>query len=336
MGNVVFGRDVLLGFAKESSYNEAWGSPALTGIYISPDFDLTYNIDTMREVHAHGLPALKTDEVVQGIKNYSFRISGKVPKEGMGWLLLSLFGKVTTTVAGAFYHHTFSPSQNTPPSLKLALQTPFRGGMEREWHLRGAIMKSLEISGEINNYVTFTAEFTGGSWERISSLSTISIPVPSSGNPFYHFNESAGASIAVGTVSADWNSATLRFESVLAEDIEDSYEFGSDERKRLERAATEDCFKASATLKRLFLDTTLIGYYEGFDTLSLNFTLGITTDYCFKIANGKSKVTNHKLTPKGLGLMHEEITVEGFMENDPADILLESYDTQSEPATQGT
>ena len=193
MSNVAFGRDIVFGCAQESSYNEAWGTPTLNGIYISPNVSIKPNRDIMREIHATGLPVLKSSEIKQGVKNYTLGISGKLPKEGLSWLLLNLCGKVATNLyTSTYYGHDFYLSNKTPKSLKLVLQNPIIGTSpsDFEWQLTGAMIKSVEFTFEVNQPSKFANEFAGGIWYIAKFQSSVNIPVASSGNPFWWFKNS--------------------------------------------------------------------------------------------------------------------------------------------------
>jgi hypothetical protein len=326
MGIYAFGRDVKLGFIKETGYNEAWGAPALTGIYINPDVDFTPNIELIREPHSHGLPIQIANDIAQGVRNWSLRISGKVPKEGFSYLLLSLFGKVTTTLVTGYYQHYFNPGLSTPASLKLAIQKPIQGGTQHEWRLRGAMLKSLELIYETNAPVKFNAEFVGGAWETATSLSTITIPVPATGtNPFWMFGDSSFSL---------HSKLNLLIENVLAEDLEDSYTINSTDRLRLERAASETCFKLRLNFEKLFVDTTNMDSFKNFTAVMPFFELGSASIY-YCAFQFNAKLVEHKLTPKGLGLIKETFTQEAI-NNAITDVKFYYYDKQIEPGTQGS
>jgi len=94
--SVAYGRNATLAFAKETAYNEAWGSPTLIGLYLTKAPDLDPHIDLIKEPHLSGRPELSTSDIAQGIKNHTLAIEGLLPKEALGFILLSLFGKVTT------------------------------------------------------------------------------------------------------------------------------------------------------------------------------------------------------------------------------------------------
>lgn len=337
MGNAAFGREVEFGFINESAYNEAWGSPTLVGIYLKEPPDWAPTIERIKEPHAHGRPTLKLGDFAQGVRGWNARISAIVPKEGLGWLLLSLFGKLTTTPDATYYIHGFNVGSNTPASLKCLIKTAIRNTSDVEWRLRGAMVRSFEITWVPNEPLLFTMELIGGGWTKENVASSITIPVPS-GNPFWYFNDSDdGAAVCTIGAVTGWNRVTSRYESILAEDIEDSYTLDSDEeqRKRLERAAAEESFRGIVTAKRILTDVNRITAFDAHSDVACNLVIGSGSSYQLQWTMSKGRIIDLKHTPKGHGIIHEEVTIEGH-EVASTDMLITYRDKQSAPATQGS
>lgn len=333
------GRNLGLSFTNESSYNEAWGSPvSLDGIYTNGEPDCSPALNHIREMHAHGLPMLTSNDIVTGIKNATLRTTGKLPKEGFGWLLASLMGKTTTAVDDSFYKHTFNPGlTHAPPSLKVQLRNHIESGngsdTANSTNLMGVVVRSLEFSLEINRPIIWTAEMAVGNWDLATTEVSIVVPVPSSGNPFWFFNESGGVLTLGGT--SGFISATIRLEQMLADGEEDSYQWGSDERVRLLRGASEDAFKAQVTLRRLIQSTDFAAAFEAFSDQAFVASVGSTPGYFWKVNFPKTKITDYRKVPRGLGLVQEEITAEAILTSDISEIYVEYEDKQANPATQG-
>lgn len=334
---VSYGRDATLAFAKETTYNEAWGSPTLVGLYVDK-VDFVPNIDILREAHISARPELSISDVAQGIQNYTLKVDGRVPKEAFGFLLLSLFGKVTTPApSGGFYTHTFVPSTTTPASLKIEYRQPLNSVQSR-WQLRGAKVKTLEIIANQNDFIKYSIDFIGGAFAQADSIgSAPTVPVPASGDVFYNWNHSP--TLSIGTVTAGITSLSFTFESVLADDVTDSYEVttsGSEtQRVRLERASTEEAFKIKAVIKRIWQAPYEYADWTGFVTTGISYSLTDST-YNLTLYSDHMKILKNILTPKGLGLVEETTEFEGFTSGTAADNTVIYKDKQAEPTTQGT
>jgi len=332
MSDISFGRNATFAFAKETTYGEAWGSPTLIGLYLTKPPDLNPNIEPIKESHLSGRPELSTTDIQQGIKNWTLSIEGQFPKEALGFILLSLFGKVTTPApSGGFYTHTFVPSTTSPASLKIQLRNPLATN-DTEWRLRGGKVKSFKITFAQNSFVKFSAEFVGGGWARHTALSAApSVPVPASGNLWYLWSSTPVCTIA--TANFPITSGELTFESVLSEDVNDSYEFGSSDRIRLERASNEDAFKVKGTLKAVWQSVTALTAYDAFTDLAIVLSF---TDSTYAITNTLSHCRLLKAptqVAKGLGLVEETVEFEAFTSGTEGDITLAYKDKQAEPAT---
>jgi len=331
--SISFGRDSTFAFAQETAYGEAWGSPTLIGLYLTKPADVKPNIEPIKEIHLSGRPEMSVNDVKQGVKGWICRIEGFLPKEALGFILLSLFGKVTTPApSGGFYTHSFVPSTTSPCSLKLQVRNPLATN-DTEWRLRGGKVKSFKITFNQNDFVKFTAEFVGGAWARHTTVSSApSVPVPSSGNVWYLWSSTPICTIA--TANFPITSGEITYESVLAEDLTDSYEFGSSDRVRLERAATEDAFKVKGTLKAIWQSITAQTAFENATDLAI---VQSFTDDTYSITNTLSHcklIEPPSQVAKGLGLFEETVNFEAFTSGTEGDITLAYKDKQAAPVTQ--
>lgn len=331
---VSYGRNVTFAFAKETAYNEAWGSPTLTALYLDKAPEFIPKIETIRAPHLYGRPELNTADIIQGIKNYTLRIDGTIPKESFGFLLLSLFGAVTTTFGTPWYTHIFVPSVTTPASLKLQVRMPLTADND-EWRLSGAIVKSATFDFKQNDFLRFSIDFVGGTFAKHTTVSTATaVLVPAAGNPCFNWNSTP--TITMATVALTPSSFSLTFENTLADDMDDSYVFGSAERTRLERAATEDCFKVKGSIKRIWQAVTQYTAWAAFtNQVFLSYFYDPTgSDYAFKVDLANTRLIDYKTTPKGLGLVEEQLDFEAFTTGTAADIKITTIDKQAEPVTQ--
>jgi hypothetical protein len=92
-------------------------------------------------------------------------IAGKVTSQGIGFLLLGMFGSVSTGAAsGGIYPHTFAHSQSAiPKTLTFALSSPLRS--QRHSY---AVLDNLEITAESGGWV----QFSTGLKARVGATST--------------------------------------------------------------------------------------------------------------------------------------------------------------------
>jgi len=350
MGDVAFGRNRTFGYLVEgtagsyvaANYNEAFGSPTLKGLYFL-EAEFVPNIEIMKEQSMSGRPELITADLVQGIRNYTLRVKMKLPKEGLGWLLFGLFGKVVTTGAASPYTHTFSPSLTSPypPSFKLQFREPLNT-TQAQWQLRGAKIKSMLFEFTNNRMPTVTIDFIGGSFELAAALGDIpTILVPASGNPFWVNADRISTEPNLQGEVADFSSYSFTIENIFAEDIDDSYSIGistppfleANERKRLERASTEECIKFTGTFKRIWPNANLYTLWQANSVADFADELdeGI---YQFLPYSYTGRIVKVSHVEKGMGLIEETADWEALYANPGYRIAIK--DTQATPATEGT
>jgi len=337
MGNVAVGREILFACAAESAYNEAWGSPTLLGLAVQPP-DFEPQIEHLKVKHSDPNPEAHVYDFAQGVRGWSLSVGGKIPKEGLGFPILSLMGKVTSTGSGP-YDHTFGPSLQTPVSLKCLVRTPYREAAptKGQWHLRGGRVKSMEFVHKPNDFPRFTMELIGGSFSYEDLSAAPTILVPSSGNHFWTADDYAPNSPHLHNAYG-WSIFTIRIENELAADVDESYVIGSRERSRLERAGSEEAFRFTISAKRIMDSTAssiLRSEWEahtaaggGANLLETGVAnLNVTSTYTF--------LTKYKRTPRGQGLVEEEVEAMGHKGLTGSQSVIILADEEAEPVTQG-
>ena len=354
--DLAFGRNQTVGFAIEGTagvyapadFNQAWGTPTLKGIgflEVAP----TPHKEHILAPHMSGRPETTNMDFDEGIKNPTFRLKMKCPKENLAWFFLGFFGKVVTSGASPQYTHAFTPSLSPgfPPSFKIEYRNPYSTYFHR-LQFRGAKVKSILLELTMEN-VILTMEFTAASCERSASIGTVpAILEPTAVRPFWRFsdlvNTVAGtylSDIAESNKIIGFSSILLNFENTFAEEIEDSFEGGSNERIRLERAADAECIKLTATLKRLLKDESpydrweLLGS-EAFLQIKL-FSDGPTTDWSFLLRSMGKLLEPPSSEARGLGLIMETIILQSIYHITMSQgMSCEIKDSQATPATQGS
>lgn len=336
MTDYLFGRDVRFGYAKETAFNESWGSPTLIGLYVDPP-DVVPNIAYLKAKTTDGKATLNVADVCQGVRGWTCRIAGKIPKEGIGWLMLGLFGKVVTSGVGP-YDHTFQVSVNTPPSFKLLVRQAVDASHD-DYQLRGGMVKAVEFVHTPNTIPRFTAEWIGATFGRVTPTTAPTIPKPASADPFWKPGDYQSSSPVISKVltHTGWNSFSMRIENTLTEDIEESYDIGSIERERLERAATEEAFTFKITAKRVINEDSfdLVDGFEDFVSWVCGANLLVSGQHGLSITGQRAKILSHLKTPRGLGLVEEILELEVLEESGQL-ISSTLTDESSDPPTQGT
>jgi hypothetical protein len=336
MGDVAVGREILFACAPETAYNEAWGSPTLLGLAVPPP-DFEPNIEHLKVKHSDPNPEAHVYDFGQGVRGWTLNVGGKIPKEGMGFPLLSLMGKVTTTGDGP-YDHIFAPSLQTPVSLKCLVRTPFRQASptKGQWHLRGGRVRAAEFVFKPNDFPRFSMELIGGSfsYENLAAAPTILVPA---GNYFWSAQEYAANSPHLHNAYG-WNIFTIRIENELAADVDESYVVGSDERFRLERAASEEAFRFTITAKRIMDESNaddLEAAYENHTGAGGGANLLVAGVANLSVSSPYTFLTKYKRTPRGQGLVEEEIEAIGYKGATGSQTSIVLTDEEAEPVTQG-
>jgi len=347
--NLALGRNRTLGFCIEGTadvytpadYNQVWGEPTMKGIGFL-EATPGPNKELMIEPHMSGRPEMTNQDIVEGINNSTFTLKMKCPKENLAWFILGFFGKITTTGTESPYTHTSIPSLTPgwPPSFKLEYREPLNT-TDTRLQFRGNKVKSILFEFIQNSTVMVTIEFTGGSWAKDAALGIApTILIPASGNPFWTFADIKGTTFLQlgGTTLNGFNSIILKFENMLAEDIDDSYELGSAERIRLERSADRECIKLTGTFKRLLKDNNPFQWWNDLSTIFFQTDLSTTSPIAYGLTlNGYTKLLTRPIrTARGLGLIEETIEIQSIYSiPESTSIQCIISDTQATPATQG-
>jgi len=150
------GRDVKIGIGKESSR----GTPVASSYWIPRrGFDLEDKIILIQDDQSYGVIEDTTDGKV--VSQWAEgAINGVVRDKAIGLLLLNALGQSSTPESGSpvagIYTHTFTVLQSHQhPSLTIEVDDPTMGDMAYPL----AMLGSLEIVADLNEFVLFTANF---------------------------------------------------------------------------------------------------------------------------------------------------------------------------------
>jgi hypothetical protein len=335
---LTFGRNIKVALGQEAVYN-TYVSPVAHGIYVEPDgVDISPEKQIIELPVSRGVAMPNLADMAEGVKGWTGKLRFALSKEDMNWLILNLFGAVTTTlISGGFYTHVHLISNTTPKSLSVLYQhdlvgitTPFK----REWQLSGGMIKSLKLIFELNKPVMCEIELVGGTFLLTYPVGTApTYSVPATDKPYFYTFKNGLFTINDLTT---WNRVELTFAPAIADGLEDSYEYGSDARKRLERAG-EPAMLITGTAKRLLDEETNLAAWDALTTIGLVFLSGVIANpaYAFKIELTKLKLmTPPKRDKKGMGLFEETLSFKAFMESANTENRITINDTQATPVTQ--
>lgn len=153
----IIGRLNNLGIGKES----VRGTAVAPAVWM-PNMELSYNdrVKTVVNEASFGRLESSDGEVVTG-KYGDVTIKSKVKDKSVGYLLLSLFGAVSSAAKSApntaVYDHTFSVGQTTQhQSLTLSLKGP-----NDDVAMANSVVDSLKLTAEVGNFVMFEAKAMG-------------------------------------------------------------------------------------------------------------------------------------------------------------------------------
>jgi hypothetical protein len=170
-----------MAYLKGEDINLGIGREATRGTYQAPtiwvpgreptDMNVQLEKAVIRETTGVGVASsgsIAVQQRAEGSLSFNLRSSS------IGYVLLSLLGKVTTsTVATGVYSHQFDILTGNPqfPTLSLAVSRP---GQQDYKYLR-CMATSLEVEFPVDDLVNATAEFVGGA-ESTNSSYTVSFP----------------------------------------------------------------------------------------------------------------------------------------------------------------
>ena len=128
----------------------------------------------------------------------------------MGHILVGIMGKDTVTGSGSPYTHTFTETESTSsvdtPSFSLVV-----GREEHEHYYLGAVVNSISVSANLNEYATIGANFMAKSEGTVQNIGTLSPSFATASPSLYFanakvfFNNDTTASDAVKSISFDIN-----------------------------------------------------------------------------------------------------------------------------------
>jgi len=331
-----FGRNIKVALGQEAVY-DTYVSPVAHGICVDPSgVDFSPDKQIIEIPTSRGVPMPNLADMAEGVKAWTGKIPFALAKEDMNWIFLNLLGTVTTsTIAGTpnYYKHIHQISTATPKSLSVLYQHDLAAVANREWRLSGGMIKSLKLVFDLNKEIAVLIELEGGTYLISQTVGTApTYSVPASGLYFYIFKNGLFTINGLTT----WNHVELNFAPAIDDSLEASYEYGSDARKRLERAG-EPAMLITGTAKRLLDEETNLTAWDAFTTIALTFLYGdiAVAAYALKIELLKLKlITPPKREKKGMGLFEETLTFKAFRDSNDTDNAITILDTQVTPTTQ--
>lgn len=148
------GRKINVGFWKESTRGTA---VAIANWTPKTNLDFQQQSEVINDESSLWVIADSTDSYVT--KRWAEgNIEGNVNINNFGYAMLSAFGAVTSaeTVGTGAYQHDFTIFEsNEHPTLTIGVDDPVEGDLAFAW----AMLESLEVSGEVGGFVTFTASY---------------------------------------------------------------------------------------------------------------------------------------------------------------------------------
>ena len=174
------GEDINLGIARET----VRGTPETPSTYIPArtPTGITLIVDKtpVRETRGTGMSsqgAVMVQKRAEGDLEFNVR-NGTI-----GFLLLSLLGKVTTSAAGAAYSHLFEILTGNPQNPTLTLGLSQLG--QQDYEYAQCIVTALEIKTPVNDLVNASAKFIG---KGESTHIDYTVAFPSTDYYFRHYD----------------------------------------------------------------------------------------------------------------------------------------------------
>lgn len=344
-----FGRNIKVGMTKEATYNPTWAAPAsATGTWIQVEgfrFDPISN--DIRASFATGEAMMKLTEFGRGLKGVEGSFTMFAHKQQLDWILFHLLGKVvTTSVGGATatdggqgQKHIFTVNTITPKSLAFVLQTP-ETGIDRQFQLTGCVITKLDFDFTLNRPIILTVNFIGADFLEAAETGTPAFNLVTTGEAWHKYPSSTAALTWNINGILTWGNVKVSLESIYADGTEESFEGGSNVRKRLERAADGPAFKATVTAQKLYTGSSLMTIFTGDTTFEATYkdNAAPTAGYHLGINLGKCKAKPPVLVPRGLSMIDEQIEFEAMIDTGvfytDNDFNITTVDKQTEPITQ--
>lgn len=174
------GEDINLGIARET----VRGTPETPSTYIPArtPTGITLIVDKtpVRETRGTGM---SSQGAVMVQKRAEGDLEFNVRNQTLGFLLLSLLGKVTTSAAGSAYSHLFEILTGNPQNPTLTLGLSQLG--QQDYEYAKCIVTALEIKTPVNDLVNATAKFLGKGEETHADYT---VAFPSTDYYFRHYD----------------------------------------------------------------------------------------------------------------------------------------------------
>jgi len=191
---------------KESTYGTNPGSGYVYGEADDESIRHQFDLLTREDMSRYGSAKSVTGkEFSEGDVNLAM-----LNDDFMGHILLGIMGKDTVTGSGPSYTHTFTEQENSG-SLDTPSFTIVAGREEHEHYYSGAVVNSLAISSNLNEYATVGANFMAQSEGSTQNIGTLTPSFPDTlpalyfSNAKIFFNNDSTASDAVKSISFDIN-----------------------------------------------------------------------------------------------------------------------------------
>jgi len=152
----IIGRDIQIGFATEAvrgtaeSTVDKWQKNVTANVVERAEHVID---DTVRGVLEDSIGRRVTQKWVEG------DMEGIVHADSIGYLLASLYGKVTSAVvSGSVYSHIFALKQSI---IHQSLTLFGIDGSAQKIKYAGCMLSTLELNATIDDYIRFTSNFIG-------------------------------------------------------------------------------------------------------------------------------------------------------------------------------
>ena len=329
----------------ETVYNTYVGTDHL-GFTVLPGSRLSFEHDIREEMSARGKAAMSPYDMAAGLRRWGYDGSFNLPKEGLGYWLYYTFGCVTSSViSGGFYKHIIDVNDpaigtdGTPPSISVRLLDD-----NREWHLAGGHVKSLELVMSLDNFWRVNFSLIGGTYANTALGAAPSYTVPAAGR---YYLTSDDFDFKVNTAgAANWPAAnfSVKFERNYAEDAEASYTSGSAERVRLASAGAP-AFTCTGSTRSLYSATTTFDTFDAYTQFRVeavnktvageNLVAVSTAGYALKVALEKCYAVAWDKEDAG-GITLQKLDFRATYDTAATDIEVTTQDKLATPITQGT
>jgi hypothetical protein len=223
MNDFAIGHNLIVGFQKEASYNTA-NNASLKGVYIKPSESLQEEVSRGDAGNARSTKYKMVNERRPLLKSWTGSVSGVIPKNGFGWVVLPCFETMSTDAGGS----NFVLNEGSTDSYTAHLE---RDNQYYNYTGGKPTGLNLDFSGE---FPTWELPMQGG--DVSSTASSTDVTINADDNVFNR-NE---VSLKIGTANTDGDltainvtagTLSIAFTNSDGEDV--SYKLGEDSRQRL-------------------------------------------------------------------------------------------------------